>query len=209
MSSRFILPFSDVGSGIKPSSGAKLFFFETDGTTPKNTFSDQLSTPTANTNPVIANSNGVFSDIFITGEYKVTLQDKNASQIFGLAFVDELITRSELDKELAMGYVDVGRFGTDAASVLAAFNTLPSEGGTLYFPADIYISPFNSVNPITKNNVTFLGDSMPNFNVGFTALEGGTILQGPVYYRGNGIRFEKLGVDVGSDVCTALFSFLP
>jgi len=94
MSSRFILPFADVGSGITPSSGAKLFFFETDGTTPKDTFSDQLSTPTANTNPVIADSKGVFGDIFITGEYKVTLQDKNGSQIFGLAFVEELVTGS-------------------------------------------------------------------------------------------------------------------
>ena len=95
MSSRFISPFYDVGSGIKPPSGARLFFFEADGTTLKDTFSDQLSTPTANTNPVIANSNGVFGNIFITGQYKVTLQDKNGSQIFGLAFVEELVTGSE------------------------------------------------------------------------------------------------------------------
>ncbi len=90
MSSRFILPFADVGSGIKPSSGAKLFFFETDGVTPKNTFSDQLATPTPNANPVIADSNGVFGDIYIVGQYKVTLEDKNGSQIFGGAVVEEL-----------------------------------------------------------------------------------------------------------------------
>lgn len=89
MSSRFIMPFADVGSGIKPSSGAKLFFFELDGVTPKNTFSDQLSTPTTNTNPVISDSNGVFGDIYITGSYKVTLQNKNGSQIFGGAIVEE------------------------------------------------------------------------------------------------------------------------
>ncbi len=87
MSSRFIAPFYDVGSGIKPSSGSKLFFFETDGVTPKDTFSDQLSTPTANTNPVVSDSNGVFSDIYISGIYKVTLEDKNGSQIFGGAIV--------------------------------------------------------------------------------------------------------------------------
>lgn len=92
MSSRFIMPFADVGSGIKPSSGAKLFFFEIDGVTPKDTFSDQLSTPTPNTNPVISDSNGVFSDIYIEGTYKVTLQDKNGSQIFGGALVDEVLT---------------------------------------------------------------------------------------------------------------------
>jgi len=92
MSSRFILPFADVGSGIKPSSGAKLFFFETDGVTPKNTFSDQLATPTPNANPVIADSNGVFGDIYIVGQYKVTLEDKNGSQIFGGVIIEETVT---------------------------------------------------------------------------------------------------------------------
>lgn len=89
MSSRFVLPFADVGSGIQPSSGAKLFFFETGTSTPKNTFSDQLSTPTVNSNPVIADSTGVFGDIFITGKYKVQLKDKNDSQIWEADPIDE------------------------------------------------------------------------------------------------------------------------
>lgn len=96
MSSRFILPFADVGSGIKPSSGAKLFFFELDGVTPKDTFSDQLSTPTPNTNPVTSDSNGVFGDIYIVGQYKVTLQNKNGSQIFGGAIVEEFASFADL-----------------------------------------------------------------------------------------------------------------
>lgn len=90
MSSRFIMPFANVGSGIKPSSGAKLFFFEIDGVTPKNTFSDQLTSPTANTNPVISDSNGVFGDIYINGPYKITLQNKNGTQIFGGVIVEEV-----------------------------------------------------------------------------------------------------------------------
>ena len=90
MSSRFIMPFADVGSGIKPSSGAKLFFFELDGVTPKNTFSDQLSTPTANDNPVISDSLGVFGDIYITGSYKITLQNKNGTQSFGAVIIEEV-----------------------------------------------------------------------------------------------------------------------
>jgi hypothetical protein len=92
MTSRFILPFADVGSGIKLSSGAKLFFFQTDGVTPKDTFSDQLSTPTPNTNPVIANAVGVFGDIYIDGDYKVDLKDENGSQIFAGAEVSEFAT---------------------------------------------------------------------------------------------------------------------
>ncbi|NRA76739.1 MAG: hypothetical protein HRU18_00905 [Pseudoalteromonas sp.] len=107
MTSRFILPFADVGSGIKPSSGAKLFFFQTNGTTPKDTFSDQLSTPTPNTNPVIADGNGVFGNIYISGQYKVDLQDKNGSQIFGGAEVSELAVGNftdDLINDLSQAY---------------------------------------------------------------------------------------------------------
>ena len=77
--SRFVLPFSDVGSGIAPSAGAKLFFYETGTSTPKNTFTDSAGT-TPNANPVIADANGVFGDIWIDGTYKVVLKDKNDVQ---------------------------------------------------------------------------------------------------------------------------------
>ena len=108
MTSRFILPFADVGSGIKPSSGAKLFFYADDGVTLKDTYSDQLSTPTPNANPVIADSVGVFGDIFISGSYKVTLQDKNGSQIFGGVVVDEYAVgnfETNLINDLSQAYI--------------------------------------------------------------------------------------------------------
>lgn len=91
MASRFILPNADVGNGIQPEDGAKLEFFETGTSTQKDTFSDAAGT-IANANPVIADANGVFPDIFIVGTYKVTLTDKNDVQKgFGEADpVDEL-----------------------------------------------------------------------------------------------------------------------
>ncbi|MFT6207884.1 MAG: hypothetical protein ACJA0T_001801 [Colwellia sp.] len=95
MASRFILPFADVGSGIKPSSGARLFFYETATNTFKNTFSDQLAT-TPNANPVIADSSGVFSNIFIDGTYKVILQNFNGTQIWEADPVSSSITSSDL-----------------------------------------------------------------------------------------------------------------
>lgn len=79
--SRFVLPFADVGPGIKPASGAQLFFFETGTSNNKNTFNCPDGT-TANSNPVIADSNGVFPDIFAAGNYKVILKDKNGIQIW-------------------------------------------------------------------------------------------------------------------------------
>jgi hypothetical protein len=79
MASRFIMPTADVGKGLTPSDGAKLTFFITGTSTKKDTFTTEAAT-TPNSNPVIADSNGVFPDIFITGTYKVTLTDKNDVQ---------------------------------------------------------------------------------------------------------------------------------
>ena len=78
MASRFILPFADVGDGISPSDGATLDFFDTGTSTRKNTFSNEALT-LANANPVVANGDGVFPDIFLPdgGRYKVILKDKN------------------------------------------------------------------------------------------------------------------------------------
>ena len=82
MANRFILPFADVGAGIVPADGAQLFFSDT-GTSfddsPKNTFSDAAGT-IPNPNPVIADSNGLFPDIWIEGDYKVVCKDKNDIQ---------------------------------------------------------------------------------------------------------------------------------
>lgn len=93
MSTRFILPLADVGSGIKPSDGAKLFFSENGlpfSTNPKNTFTDNTDA-TPNANPVIADSKGVFPDIYITGSNRAVLKDKNDVQIWQ---ADDLVERT-------------------------------------------------------------------------------------------------------------------
>jgi hypothetical protein len=79
MATIFNLPFADVGSGIKPPDGAKLFFYETGTDTPKNTWTTAAAN-VANSNPVIASSTGVFPSIYLTGEYWATLKDKNNTQ---------------------------------------------------------------------------------------------------------------------------------
>ena len=79
--SRFTAPFFDAGSGIIPADGAKLFFYATGTTTFSNTYNCPDGT-TANANPVIADSEGVFPDIFFSGTFKVVLKDKNNVQIW-------------------------------------------------------------------------------------------------------------------------------
>ena len=82
MTSRFILPFADVGTGITPSSGALLYFYESDSVdTAKDTYSDAAGT-TPNANPVEANSVGQFPDIFISGSYKVVLTSADGVQFW-------------------------------------------------------------------------------------------------------------------------------
>jgi len=83
MASRFVLPFADVGSGITPSDGALLEFFISGTSTPKDTFTTEVLN-IANTNPVVADANGVFPDIWLPdgARYKVTLDDKNIVQKF-------------------------------------------------------------------------------------------------------------------------------
>lgn len=96
MASRFVLPFADVGEGIIPSNGAELFFFETGTSTPKDTYSDAAGT-TPNANPVLADSDGVFPDIFISGTYKVQLKDTNGVQKWEADPVDEFTKQSTVE----------------------------------------------------------------------------------------------------------------
>jgi parallel beta-helix repeat protein len=83
MSSRFVMPFANVGDGITPADGAKLQFYASGTSTPKDTYSDEDLT-TANANPVVADADGVFGDIWMNDgdRYKVVLYDKNDVQIW-------------------------------------------------------------------------------------------------------------------------------
>lgn len=83
MSQRFVLPFQSVyNTNGSPYDGAKLYFYDSGTSTPKDTFTDEPKT-IANTNPVIANGFGTFGDIFLEdGDYKVVLKDKYDLQVW-------------------------------------------------------------------------------------------------------------------------------
>ena len=83
---RFVNPvpqfFDDAGNAL---ASGKLFFYETETTTLKNTYSDSaLSTP--NTNPVILYGEGRVAtgdgEIFLSGDYKVRLTDSSDVQLW-------------------------------------------------------------------------------------------------------------------------------
>jgi hypothetical protein len=73
---RFVLPLAQVLTSTgRLGAGYKLYFYTTGTSTPLNTYSDSgLSVP--NSNPVIADANGLFDDIFLANSpYKVVLKD--------------------------------------------------------------------------------------------------------------------------------------
>jgi len=133
--SRFVLPFADVGSGIRPSANAELFFYATGTTTPKDTFNCPDGT-TANSNPVVSDVNGLFPDIFMSGAYKVVLQDKNGVQqweadpVTGGQNELEIIARSlnVLDSDVI--------YDTDTATPIPAYIYSASQQKTYSVPAD-------------------------------------------------------------------------
>ena len=60
-------------ANIKSLPGSKLYFFATNSTTPKATFADKAGvTPSAN--PVVADSQGIFPPIFLSGLYRAELR---------------------------------------------------------------------------------------------------------------------------------------
>lgn len=82
MAYRFVLPSADVGDGISPSSGALLYFFDVGTAVAKTTYSDFALT-TANANPVVADSDGRFGDIFLDTDADVTLRTSAGTLVSG------------------------------------------------------------------------------------------------------------------------------
>lgn len=133
MASRFILPYADVGSGILPSSGAKLFFYETGTSTPKDTYTDSAAT-IPNANPVIADSTGLFGDIWISGTYKVVLKDKNDVQIWEADPIVDTVTSSVIIAPISFDPKDYGATaGVDSnTEIQDCYDAANAAGGTVY-----------------------------------------------------------------------------
>jgi len=82
MAYRFEEPRTRVGDGITDFAGAKLSFFDFGTSSAKTTFSDVALT-VANTDPVVADSDGLFGDIFLDIKATVTLKTSNDVVIYG------------------------------------------------------------------------------------------------------------------------------
>ena len=82
---RFVIPNQFTVDANGPRAGAQLFFYATGTTTYQDTYSDSALT-IPNTNPVVADSNGQFGNVFLLGSpaYHVVLEDSSGATIWDM-----------------------------------------------------------------------------------------------------------------------------
>jgi len=78
-------------------------------------------------------------------------------------------------------------------------DSLPPTGGIVSLGIGTWSSGYNSTDVITKPNITIQGSGMPGYDSTFTALSGGTIVQGhlPASTGADYLTVQALGVDAG------------
>jgi len=182
--------------------GAKLYFYTTGTSTPKNTYSDAgLSVP--NANPVVADANGLFGPIYLaSGDYKAILKDSadvtvwTVDPVPGLGSGDTLTTRGDLLTRDASGYkrLPVG----DANDVLTS-NGLDVAWRPPIIPrAFIQGLTYQRSASVPADDIDFaVGSAMDDTNTQFLVL--GAALSkriNALWEVGNG----KGGLDTGSSV---------
>ena len=102
MPTRYVTPYARefADDGLEVGAGYKLNFYAAGTTTRQDTYSD-IEYATANENPVVADSDGRFPDIWMVGSYKVILTDADGVQIWSADNVSGV-----------GGYGDAGVFAT-------------------------------------------------------------------------------------------------
>jgi hypothetical protein len=83
------------GQNLSPADGALLYFYEVGTSTPKDTYTNEGKT-VASSNPVVADSKGLFAYIEIDGAYDVTLKDKNGVQLWGPETIYEILNTTDI-----------------------------------------------------------------------------------------------------------------
>jgi hypothetical protein len=144
-----------------PLSGGKLYTYDAGTTTPKTTYSDR--TGTANTNPVILDSNG-YADVWIdSGYYKFILKDSSDNTIWtkdqislpseaalASAFWRDVVYLTSADSPVTLTQSHNGKLLSVDASGGAVSITLPQISLTV-LPFNIGFKLTNATNSLTIN----------------------------------------------------------
>jgi hypothetical protein len=223
MGSRFSLPFANVGSGLAPSDGAKLFFFESGTSTDQDTFSDEDLTPgQENANPVIADENGVFPDIWVPDgqRYKVVLKDKDLVQLWEADPVSAGINSQSLESIAALRADSIPSVDDFNVEVLGYYTAGDEGGGGFYWDAastsaddnGVTILPTGHTGPgrwkrILEDNLSVrffgaTGDGVTDDSAAWIAADAFVLINGggKVSIPSDGVWFLNNDVDASSNV---------
>jgi hypothetical protein len=193
-----------------PCTGCKLYSYIAGTTTPLATYTD-ASGGTPNTNPVVLDVAGGAQIWLGTTSYKFILKTALGSTIWTVDNVSGAVQFLKLTGGTLTGsltapqiitpqlntviYAQSGE--TVAAAIARLITANGSAGGTIMLGPGIWQSGSISV---TQPNIHIQGTGMPRFNNAYTALSGGTIIQGSIFAIQGADNFwlRDLGVDNGS-----------
>jgi hypothetical protein len=90
-------------------------------------------------------------------------------------------------------------------TVKEVVDSLPQRGGTVILGLGTWLSGYDSSSAINRADITIQGSGKAGYNPAFTAMSGGTIIQGtlPSTTGADHLTVRDLGVDVGSDYINA------
>lgn len=105
-------------------------------------------------------------------------------------------------------------FGWSVENIKRAVDALPATGGVVKLESRRYPRSYSmdranqgaGIAYLAKPNVSIIGAKTPHNNAGYTALEGGTIIDGPFNVFADGFYGDKFGVDAGYDTCARLWA---
>ena len=164
--SRFVLPQESTFdiNGL-PQNGATLDFHNPGLLTDKQTFSDEALT-TPNTNPVVADASGNFGNIWMIGDYDVTLKNSLGVTIWGPERVKSNVTSSSSSSANELTTATMANnpsySSSDVGSTVittAEFST-GNDGGGVY---DVVLT--SSVTPNTYNIIIGVSDPLISFEL--------------------------------------------
>ena len=115
-------------------------------------------------------------------------------------------------------------FGSTAGNIKRAVDALPNAGGVVQLADKTYPPSYNTATGamfndrsgtpgtdyMVRKRVRIQGTKLPEYNAGETAMQNGTIVQGPFYVscECDGFELDRVGIDSGTAVVTALYGGL-
>ena len=173
------------GSDGLPLVGGKLYTYAAGTTTPLASYTDHTGV-TANTNPVILDSNGE-ADVWLpdTTSYKYVLKDADDATLYTVDYISVPVTTNSFASPPVIGS------GTPNA---ATFTTLNVTGAAIFEDTADFTEDVTFDNDVTiSGRLSLTGTGAAKLNVGTTAQRPASPVTGDVRYNSDTAKYEGYG----------------